>query len=175
MNPSIRRFSDMSRHRQLRGSNKRGFSWRSAHAKNWATYHEVYIIKTKTACEQRKKSEGNNVHSFNFAIQLSRTRNGSADFVLRAPAAQKLLQQRKPLRRCAAKTAAIHASRSENDTLKDQVAGLLYRSFTNHQWQQCIFEKTDRVPFSQTLSDIRRKAPAQVGLCGCSISARYFS
>jgi hypothetical protein len=43
-------------------------------------------------------------------------------FVLRALAAQKLLQQRKSLRRCAAGKPVIHASRSGNETFKDQVA-----------------------------------------------------
>jgi hypothetical protein len=42
--------------------------------------------------------------------------------VLRALAAWKLLRKRKFLRCCAAEKTAIHASRSGNDTLKDQVA-----------------------------------------------------
>lgn len=42
--------------------------------------------------------------------------------MLRALAAQKLLQQRKSLRRCAAEKPVIHVRRSENDRLKDQVA-----------------------------------------------------
>jgi hypothetical protein len=43
--------------------------------------------------------------------------------VLQALAARKLLQQRKFLRRCVVGKAVIHASRSENETLKDQPAG----------------------------------------------------
>ena len=43
-------------------------------------------------------------------------------FVLRALAAQNLLQQRKTLRRCAAGNSDIQARRGENDTVKDQVA-----------------------------------------------------
>ena len=53
---------------------------------------------------------------------LERAQSGPVGFVLRALAARKLLQQRKFLRRCAEGNAVIHASRSENETLKDQVA-----------------------------------------------------
>jgi|GEM_PF-6280269 len=53
---------------------------------------------------------------------LKRAQSGPLDFVLRALAARKLLQKRKSVRRCAAGKAVIHASRSENETLKDQVA-----------------------------------------------------
>jgi len=42
--------------------------------------------------------------------------------VLRALAARKLLQKRKSPCRCAAEKPAIHACRSENNTLKDQAA-----------------------------------------------------
>ena len=51
-----------------------------------------------------------------------RAHTGPIDFVLRALAARKLLQQRKSLRRCAAEQPVIHVSRSENDMFKDQVA-----------------------------------------------------
>ncbi len=44
-------------------------------------------------------------------------------FVLHARAAQILLQQRDFLHRLAAKKPVIHAIRSENNRLKDQVAG----------------------------------------------------
>ena len=42
-------------------------------------------------------------------------------FSLRALAAQKFLQKRKSLRCCAAGKPVLHASRSRNDTVKDQV------------------------------------------------------
>ena len=51
-----------------------------------------------------------------------RAQSGPVDFVLRALAARKLLQQRKFLSRCAVGKLVVHTSLSENETLKDQVA-----------------------------------------------------
>jgi hypothetical protein len=52
---------------------------------------------------------------------LERAHTGPVDFVLRALAARKLLQQRKFLSRCAAGKPVIHANCSGNERLEDQV------------------------------------------------------
>lgn len=54
---------------------------------------------------------------------LKGAHTGPVDFVLRALAARKLLQQRISLRCYAAEKPVIHASRSGNDILKAQVWG----------------------------------------------------
>lgn len=59
-----------------------------------------------------------------------RAHTGRTDFVLRALAARMLLQRRKFLYRCAARKPVVHATRSENETLKDQVAGQCRRLLT---------------------------------------------
>lgn len=51
-----------------------------------------------------------------------RAHTGPVDFVLRARVAQKSLQLRRVPCRCAARKPVINANRSENETLKDQVA-----------------------------------------------------
>jgi hypothetical protein len=72
--------------------------------------------------------------------------------VLRALAARNLLQQRKILRRCAAGNPDIQASRSGNDTVKDQVAGLSRLLLTRLLLPQHHFADAARAPLRRSQS-----------------------